>query len=117
MTCEEVVANGKLLSVMVAVEGDPDIFECPAIEHEGAVWLVPRWLPMPEDGYAMPERLIRLDQFAHQRLGGPGDPADYAINIPIPAALFEGPISPELRAQFVVLDRPAIRVRTRGALH
>jgi hypothetical protein len=117
MTCEEVVADGKLLSVMMALEGDPDIFECLAIEHEGAVWLVPRWLPMPEDGYAMPERLIRLDQFAHQKLGEPGDPADYSINLPIPNALFEGPISPELRAQFVVLDRPAIRVRTGGALH
>ena len=65
----------------------------------------------------MPERLIRLDQFAHQKLGEPGAPADYAINIPVPNALFEGPISPELKAQFVVLDRPDIRIRTGGTLH
>ena len=26
------------------MEGEPRIFECPAIEYEGAVWLVPRWL-------------------------------------------------------------------------
>jgi hypothetical protein len=108
----------KLLKVMMALEGDPRIFECPAIEYEGAVWLVPRWLPTtPADGYAMPERLVRLDQFAHQKLGAPGDPADYAINIPVPNALFEGPISLELKAQFIVLDRPAIRVRTGGTLH
>jgi hypothetical protein len=111
------MADVKLLKVMMALEGNPAIFECPAIEYEGAVWLVPRWLPMPEDGYAMPERLIRLDQFAHQKLGAPGDPADYAINIPVPNALFEGPISRELKAQFVVLDRPAVRVRTGGTLH
>ena len=101
---------------MMALEGDPKIFECPAIEYDGVVCLVPRWLPMP-DGYAMPERLIRLDQFAHQKLGEPGDPADYAINIPVPNALFEGPVSRELKTQFVVLDRPAIRVRTGGTLH
>jgi hypothetical protein len=107
----------KLLKVMMALEGEPEIFECPAIEYEGAVWLVPRWISMPEGGYAMPERLIRLDQFAHQKLGQPGDPADYAINIPVPNALLEGPISHELKAQFVVLDRPAITVRTGGTLH
>ena len=39
-----------------------------------------------------------------------GDPADYAINTPVPNAVFEGPISRELKAQFVVLDRPAISV-------
>ena len=111
------MAEVKLLKVMMALEGDPAIFECPAIEYEGAVWLVPRWLLMPEDGYAIPERLIRLDQFAHQKLGEPGAPADYAINIPVPNALFEGPISPELKAQFVVLDRPDIRIRTGGTLH
>lgn len=30
----------KLLKVMMALEGEPKIFECPAIEYEGAVWLV-----------------------------------------------------------------------------
>jgi hypothetical protein len=111
------MADVKLLRVMMALEGDQKIFDCAAIEYEGAVWLVPRWLRMPDDGYAMPERLIRLDQFAHQKLGELGDPADYAINIPIPNALFEGPISRELKEQFVVLDRPAVRVRMGGALH
>jgi hypothetical protein len=79
------MADEKLLKVMMALEGDPGIFDCSAIEYEGAVWMD-----------AMPERLIRLDQFAHRKLGAPGDPADYAINIPIPNALFEGPISREL---------------------
>lgn len=111
------MADAKLLKVMMALEGEPRIFECPAIEYDGAVWLVPRWLPMSEEGYVMPERLIRLDQFAHQKLGQPEDPADYAINVPVSKALFEGSISPELMAQFVVLDRPAMRVWTGGALH
>ena len=111
------MAAEKILKVMLSVQGEPNIFECSAIEHEGAVWLVPRWLPTRDDGYAMPERLIRLDQFAHQTLGKPGDPADYAINIPVSNALFEGPVSRELKAQFVVLDRPAIRVWTGGTLH
>ena len=65
----------------------------------------------------MPERIIRLDQFAHQTLGQPEDPADYAINVPVSKILFEGPISQELKSQFVVLDRPVIKVRTGGTLH
>jgi hypothetical protein len=117
MTYEDVMAAEKVLKVMLTVQGEPNILECSAIEHEGAVWLVPRWLPTQDDGYAMPERLIRLDQFAHQTLGKPGDPADYAINVPIPRTLFEGPISPKLEAQFVVLDRPDIRLRIGGTLH
>jgi hypothetical protein len=83
------------------------------IDHEGAVWLVPRWLPTEDDGYAMPERLIRLDQFAHQTLGKPGDPADFAINVPIPKALFDGPISPELKAQWLA-ELETMRQRIMG---
>jgi hypothetical protein len=111
------MAAERILKVMLSVEGEPNIFDCAAIEHEGAVWLVPRWLPTQDDGYAMPERLIRVDQFAHQTLGKPGDPADYAINVRVPKALFEGSISPELKADFVVLDRPEIRRRTGSTLH
>jgi hypothetical protein len=106
-----------ILKVMLSVEGDANIFECDAIEHEGAVWLVPRWLPTQDDGYTMPERLIRLDQFAHQRLAQPSDPADYAVNAPIPKVLFEGPISVKLQEHFAVLDRPDIRLRIGGRLH
>ena len=117
MMIEETTADSKLLKVMMSLEGEPGIFECSAIEYEGAVWLVPRWLPVSEEGYVMPERLIRLDQFAYQELRQPGDPADFAINLPVPKVLFEGPISHELKAQFVVLDRPAVKVRTGGTLH
>ena len=112
------MANDKLLKVMMSLEGEPRIFECSAIEHEGAFWLVPRWVLLAEDeGYAMPERLIRLDQFAHKKLDQPGDPADFTINVPVPRKLFEGPVSRELQEQFVVLDRPNVKVRTGGALH
>ncbi len=107
----------RVLKVMLSVQGDPNIIECAAIEHEGVVWVVPHWLPTQDDGYAMPERLIRLDQFAHQTLGKPGDPADYAINVPVPRALFEGPISPELKGKFVMLERPEIRRWTGSTLH
>lgn len=111
------MADIKLLKVMMAVEGEPEIFECPAMEYDGSVWLVPRWLPMSEEGYVMPERIIRLDQFAHQKLAQPADPADYVINVPVSKMLFEGPISDELKSQFVVLARPEIRIRMGGTLH
>jgi hypothetical protein len=90
--------------------------ECGAIEHEGAIWLVPKWIGMPDEGYAKPERMIRLDQFAHQKLGPPHP--DFFVNDPIPRALFEsGRLSPELQKRFVVLDRPDLRFQTGGKLN
>lgn len=106
-----------LLTVLISLEGKPDIFDCSAMEYEGAVWLVPRWLNTPDDGYAMPERLIQLDQFAHQKLEQTGDPADFILNIPLSRALFEGPITHQLKLLYVVLDRPNVRLRISGLLH
>jgi hypothetical protein len=33
-----------------------------------AVWLVTKWLPFHAEGYTKPKRMIRLDQFQHERL-------------------------------------------------
>jgi hypothetical protein len=42
-----------------------------AIDFEGAVWIVPTWLPFPSEGYTKPERMIRLDQFQFQKFDPP----------------------------------------------
>ncbi len=111
------MADVKLLKVLVALEGEPHIFTCAAIEYEGKIWLVPRWIEAPDEGYTMPERIILLDQFAHQKLGQPGDPADFAVNAPIPKILFEGePIPRELKDRFIVVERPDIKLRS-STLH
>jgi hypothetical protein len=92
------------------------------IEYEGAIWLVPEWLPFPSEGYTKPTRMVRLDQFRFQRFDppatGPGPlaGADFAVNDPLPKALFLGELTPQLKKQFVVLDRPDIRFRIGGTL-
>jgi hypothetical protein len=44
---------------------------CSAVEYEGAIWLVTKWLPFHGRGYAKPERMIRLEQFQFQRIDPP----------------------------------------------
>jgi hypothetical protein len=62
----------------------------------------------------MPERIILLDQFAHQKLGQPGDPADFAV---IQKILFEGePIPRQLKDRFIVVERPDTKLRS-STLH
>ena len=90
---------------------------CTAVEHQGKVWIVPKWMPLPDEGYATPERMILLDQFRHERSDPPEDGpdlldgADFRLLDPIPRALFDGALSPALREQFVVLDQPDLRFR------
>jgi hypothetical protein len=107
----------KLFKVTIAFEGEAELFHCGAIEYQGAVWLVPKWLPMQSEGYTMPERIIRLDQFQHQRIELPSGDVDFAINVPVPRALFVGPIPQELKEKYVVVERPDIKFRTGGTIH
>jgi hypothetical protein len=105
------MADTKLFKVIVAFE-DGVMCSCDAVEYEGAAWLVPKWLPYPNEGYAKPERMIRLDQFQYQRLdppaAGPGPfaRADFLVTDPLPKTLFVGELSSQLKERYVVLDKP-----------
>jgi hypothetical protein len=106
------VADTKALKVIVGFENG-ETGHCGAIEHEGAVWLVPKWLPFPDEGYTKPERMIRLDQFRHQAIPQPAE-ADYGVNEPMPKSLFFGELSPRLKEKYVVIDRPDLKFRAGG---
>jgi hypothetical protein len=116
------MADTKSFKVIIGFD-DGTQATCEGVEHQGAIWLVPNWIPFPDEGYTKPERMIRLDQFRYQRFDPPppGPPpfagADFATNDPIPRALFDGELSSQLKARYVVLDRPNIRFRTGGILH
>jgi len=115
------LADSKTYKVIVGFE-DGVLTDCPAIDYQGAIWLVPKWLPLPDEGHAKPERMIRLDQFRHQIFdppaSGPGPltGADFAINEPLPRALFDGELTQQLKSRYVVLDKPDARFRTGGVL-
>lgn len=76
-----------------------------AIEHEGAVWLIPKWLICRAEGWRQPERLIRADQADLQSFQANG--CRYLLQRPISRLAVEtatplGPpatvvLAPELR--------------------
>jgi hypothetical protein len=105
------MSDTKLYKVIVGFE-DGVIVNCDAVEYQGAIWLVPKWLPFSNEEYAKPERMIRLDQFAHRGFDPPTagtppfDGANFGINEPIPRALFDGELSSTLKFDYVVLHKP-----------
>ena len=77
-----------------------------AIEHDGALWLVPMWLENPVEGLRKPMRMIRLDG-PLQDAKGFGD-ADYILSSGhIPKSVLESKTA-EQAVGFVVLDLPDI---------
>jgi hypothetical protein len=116
------MADSRVFKVIIGFE-DGTVGDCPAYEYQGAIWLVPKWLPFPNEGYTKPERMIRLDQFQYQQFDppppapGPFAGADFAINDPLPKALLNGELTPELKNKYVVLDRPNAKFRVGGTRH
>jgi hypothetical protein len=112
----------RTFKILVALE-DGTVATCAGIEHEGAVWLVPKWLSFPTEKYAMPERMIRLDQFRYQTFdppvagSGPTAGAHFAINDPLPKGLFDDELSSQLKERYDVLERPDLRFRIGETLH
>jgi hypothetical protein len=109
------MADSATFKVLLGFE-DGVTTDCAAIEYQGAIWLVPKWMPFPGEGYAKPERTIRLDQFRYQAIPQPAE-ADFGISEPLPRSLFDGPLSEKLKSAYVVLDRPDVRFRTGGTRH
>ncbi|MBI3808012.1 MAG: hypothetical protein HY281_10965 [Nitrospirae bacterium] len=64
---------------------------CDGIAHEGKLWLVPGWLEHPRKPIAMPERIIRFDNFPHQAAQEGG--LDYQnILLPMPESALLGQV-------------------------
>lgn len=78
-----------------------------AIEHEGALWLVPTWLEALDEGWRTPARIIPLATIRHQRVSERSH--QIVVNVGLPKALFGDPIPPELARQFHVRERPGIQ--------
>ena len=104
------------------VFGLPDgrMTHCPAVQYEGQIWLVPKWLPFPDEGYMKPERMIQLAQFRHLKFDPPAkgnpifDGANFGISDPVPIELIEGDLS-KLKDKYVVLDKPDAKFRSSSA--
>jgi hypothetical protein len=99
--------SAKIYRVLVGLD-DGGMSYCDGVEYEDIIWLVPRWLNSPEEGFRRPERMIRLDQFEHQ-IFPPPSPIDIAVNEPVPLALYAGELTPALKEQYALYERPDFR--------
>jgi hypothetical protein len=79
----------KILKALVIGIEDGTVSKCDAIEYEGKLWLVPRWLDIPAQGVTKPARLIRFDTLPHQKTPNSPHRVDFVLNSPIPKELFE----------------------------
>jgi hypothetical protein len=97
--------NTEIYKVLVGFD-DGEMTHCDAVEYDDTIWLVPRWI---ETGaYRTPERMLRLDQFAHQMFPPPSA-INIAVNEPIPRALYSGELTPALKEKYQLYDRPDFR--------
>jgi hypothetical protein len=79
----------KILKVLVIGIEAGSISKCDAIEYDGKLWLVPRWLDSPAEGVTRPARLVRFDTNRHQATPNSPHNVDYVLNVPVPRELFD----------------------------
>ena len=109
----------KIFQTAVIISGDPDSkgrpFRMDTIEHEGKMWLVPAWIDLRTEGYSMPVRIVCLDTLGYRpsRMKS----LDFLLNDPISKAVLDGQIPPQAEADYLVVERPDIKVRDRRAFH
>ena len=101
-------------SVMLGNAQEGELLRCDAIEHEGALWLVPEWLQNPTEGWMTPVRIIRISGFRLQKLPPGNWIGDYILNDPIPRDVLEGRTAAKSGVQFEVVERPDIQIPTGG---
>lgn len=82
----------------------PEIRYCDAIEFMGELWLVTNWSESQAEGWSKPTRIIALASLGEVTVTG----QTFVVNGQVPKSLLYDPIPPEVRAQFRVIDRPAI---------
>lgn len=99
--------SSKIYKVLVGLD-DGTVTHCDAVEYDETIWLVPRWIDVPREGFRKPDRMLRLDQFEHQVFPEPS-PINIAVNEPIPRALYAEALTPELKDKYIVYDRPDFR--------
>jgi len=78
------------------------------IEYDNKLWLVPTWLDSQSQGFAMPERIIRLDSLRpHPQIVG--GKLSYLLQHSIPRRVLEGKCLPEDKL-YEILEAPYILV-------
>ncbi len=105
------------LKVMVAVDGMDGFSLCDAIELQGGIWLVPKWIESPSEGWKTPARMFLMNLLPHQKMGGDW-PNEYVLSESLPKELFDGSDTSKLDIRFSVQDAPiAIQIPITKGVH
>jgi hypothetical protein len=103
----------KIMKTLVGMEGEPHIVLVDTIEHEGKLWLVPKWLESPTEGVQRPERIVRIDTLQKDKIDRSRPnalPADHVLNAPMPRSVLQGPIQPGKDSAYEVIPQPDIEI-------
>ncbi len=107
----------KIYQTLISFEGGSGkIFEIDTIEYDGKMWLVPYWLEAPSEGWKTPARIILLDSLDHQAAPA-GFEADFLLKLPMPKDVFEGRIPKKSEGEFVVIERPNVKILIPRGIH
>ncbi len=106
----------KIYQTLMYYEGENDILCIDTIEYDGKLWLVPHWIEAPTEGWKMPARIVLLDSLDYRT--EPSDaPADYLLKTPMPRDVFEGRIPNGSEGEFVVIERPDVKIPIPRGIH
>lgn len=94
----------KVKHVRVRLMTVGQVTTCDALEYQGDVWLVPKWIDTPAAGTRQPERMIRTPKAALQSI--PQNPAyAYFLQWPVPPSFLTAtaPLPPYESFELVLL--------------
>jgi len=97
----------QFLALVIGLE-DGTVSQCDGCEHEGKLWLVPRWLDAPAQGVTKPARLVRFDSVPHQHTPNAPNGFEYVINYPMPKHLFEVQTPKQEMSGFEFVEMPEL---------
>jgi hypothetical protein len=97
-----------IFKTLVALEGDGYVYTLDTIEYKGKMWLVPEWIEPIAKQWTSPLRIICLDVLPHQKSSSPDH--DFVLNNPIPKCILAGQVPLEKVKQYVVIERPDVRL-------
>jgi len=109
---QHIIRSDKIFKVLVTYD-PPELVIHDAILLEGALWCVSQWLENLDQGYRIPERLIRPRGARYDLTGGSQDlgplQVDYVLSGTLPKAVVEGRARPEEAVGFLVKEAPDVR--------
>jgi hypothetical protein len=109
---QSILRTDKIFKVLVTYD-PPELVIHDAIVFEGALWCVSQWLENLDQGYRIPERLVRPRQSQYDLPGGSQDlgllQVDYVLSGTLPKAVVEGRARPEEAIGFLVKEAPDVR--------